>query len=341
MMSAATRHSAEPRVRLQELCASDRMPVQSSTDRSRPQIRSSARGRRPACEPVDMLGPFEDAEVRTRADLLAAGMSGRAITDAVRSGAIKRVRRDRYVVAGASDPLVKAVRVGGRLGCVSALAAAGVWTHAPGRVHVQLDREASRLRSPLDRGEPLSRANRGPCVLHWRDLVEPGSAGLASVGIVDAMIEAVVCQHPWYSVAALDDALHRGLLSAAQLDAVFFHLPPRFQYLRPLLDARSQSGLESVFRMLLRSAGHDFEIQVPIRGVGRVDFVVAGRLVIETDGLGFHGEAERGRDYDRDLALAARGYIVMRLSYRQVMYEQAKVLRALAIAVANARTLAA
>jgi very-short-patch-repair endonuclease len=59
-----------------------------------------------------------------------------------------------------------------------------------------------------------------------------------------------------------------------------------------------------------------------IEGVGRVDVLVGDRLVLELDGYGFHATGESFEtDRRRDLALAARGYRVIRLSYRQVMFE--------------------
>jgi very-short-patch-repair endonuclease len=57
--------------------------------------------------------------------------------------------------------------------------------------------------------------------------------------------------------------------------------------------------------------------------------VIEGCVVVETDGRQNHeGSAEQARDYDRDMRLAARGYIVLRFNYRQVMFHRDEVMAA-------------
>jgi very-short-patch-repair endonuclease len=58
-----------------------------------------------------------------------------------------------------------------------------------------------------------------------------------------------------------------------------------------------------------------------------VDFCwVEAKLVVETDGFRYHsGRAAFEADRDRDLKLRALGYQVVRLSYRQVFEESARV----------------
>jgi very-short-patch-repair endonuclease len=46
------------------------------------------------------------------------------------------------------------------------------------------------------------------------------------------------------------------------------------------------------------------------------------RLVVEFDSFEFHGDrAAFGRDRERDAALAARGYLVIRVTWRQLVGE--------------------
>ncbi len=121
------------------------------------------------------------------------------------------------------------------------------------------------------------------------------------------------CQAPRDAIATLDSALHLRLVTEADLDAVFAHLPRRYRVLRRLVDGRAESGPETFVRLLLRSLGVPFDCQVRIDGVGRVDFLVAGWLVIECDSRAHHAgwEAQRA-DRARDLRLAARGYACIR-----------------------------
>jgi very-short-patch-repair endonuclease len=90
-------------------------------------------------------------------------------------------------------------------------------------------------------------------------------------------------------------------------------------------DGSSQSGIETLVRARLRARGVRCRTQVRIVGVGRVDIVVGDRLIIETDGREHHDSAEAfSADRRRDLRAQARGYLVVRLSYRQVMFEWAE-----------------
>ncbi|GAA1691834.1 hypothetical protein GCM10009792_09720 [Microcella alkalica] len=59
-------------------------------------------------------------------------------------------------------------------------------------------------------------------------------------------------------------------------------------------------------------------MQVVIPGVGRVDLVIEGRVVVEVDGREWH-RGEQERDYWRDLELARRGYVVVRVDYALVV----------------------
>ena len=59
----------------------------------------------------------------------------------------------------------------------------------------------------------------------------------------------------------------------------------------------------------------------PISGVGRVDFVVDGFLIIECDSRQFHEGWEKQRaDRRRDLAAAARGYFTLRVLAEDLLH---------------------
>lgn len=67
--------------------------------------------------------------IARRHELLAVGASARGLTAAVRGGHLIRVRRDHYALPGSAADIVQAVRVGGRITCVTALRSAGVGLH--------------------------------------------------------------------------------------------------------------------------------------------------------------------------------------------------------------------
>jgi very-short-patch-repair endonuclease len=149
------------------------------------------------------------------------------------------------------------------------------------------------------------------------------------VSIVDALAHAVLCQPPRAAIATIDSALHLGYVSATELGEVFRALPKRYRALQPLIDGRAESGPETLMRLLLRSLGCRVDVQVEFEGVGRVDLLVDGWLVIECDSREFHqGWEQRTRDHDRDLALAALGLVTLRVTAAQIMYRYEEVLQA-------------
>ncbi len=76
--------------------------------------------------------------------------------------------------------------------------------------------------------------------------------------------------------------------------------------------------------------------QVEIRGVGRVDFLVGERLVIEVDGREYHVDVERfENDRRRDALLSGLGFRVLRFSYEQVLRRWSEVAAAVFGAIAR------
>ncbi|MEL4356596.1 MULTISPECIES: endonuclease domain-containing protein [unclassified Luteococcus] len=87
------------------------------------------------------------------------------------------------------------------------------------------------------------------------------------------------------------------------------------------LCAWAESGTESLTRLRLQRHGVLLQTQVQIGQIGRVDLLVGERLIIEVDSRAHHtGEENYRKDRERDLQLRALGYIVVRLTYEQVMY---------------------
>lgn len=264
----------------------------------------------------------------TRGQLLASGLTSRGITAAVRAGALIRCRRDHYLTPDAPDELVRAVRVGGRLTCLSLLRSCGVFVQTVGPLHVHVPPNSARLRSPHDRRRTLASAPRGVRV-HWTPLLRPPSQS-TTVSAVDALIHAVLCQPPRAAVATLDSALRCGVVAARDLDAIFGGLPRRYRVLRRLMDPRVESGPETLVGLMLRGIGCSYVPQVRFPGIGGVDFVVDGWLVIECDSAAHHGTwAQHERDRRRDAQLATLGYHSLRLTARVIMDEPELALAAI------------
>lgn len=249
---------------------------------------------------------IDDPAVLTTAQLHRRGVTPSRIEHAVATGDLVRVRRGWYALRHADPSTLAAVRAGGRLSCISLLALHGAWARDDGRVHVR-----------VARGRAVRRASE--VRLHWtRDSLELEHAHDTPL---DAIACAVECLDLRHAIASIDSCLHLGIVSEYELAARLRDSALGRRVLA-LCDPLAESGLESLTRLALHSARIRCRSQVVIPGIGRVDLLVGDRLVIELDGAAWHGGvADFERDRARDRALLARGYAVMRATYRQVMFQ--------------------
>ena len=244
--------------------------------------------------------------VASTSRLLSLGFTNRALSRAVTKGSVLRVRQGWYALPDVSPDVATAARVGGSLGCVSALRRAGVWLPADSRIHVSVSQHASRLRTD------------GASVVHWSRFAHPDAPAI--VPVADALAQAALCLPREFALVALDSALNKKLVTTHELERSFSRLPLKARHLLSLCDATSQSGLETLARHRLKRWRMRVRTQMKISGVGRVDVLIGERLVLELDGRGFHDDdTSFEEDRRRDLELHRLGYIVIRLSYRQVM----------------------
>lgn len=261
--------------------------------------------------------------IRT-ARLLAEGWSERRIRSAVDSGVLERMRPGAYVLPGLPEPCRSAARLQGRVTCVSALALLGVFVLEVDGVHVHVPRTASRLPPP---DGTIRR-------VHRRRLLRSPHPDALLVEPIDAVAEAVRCQPPRAGVATIDSALNRGVIRVDELDELFAALPVRYRPLRRLVDGRAEAGAESLVRLIARSLGCRIELQVNIDGVGRVDLLLDGWLILECDSRAFHSEwSVQRNDRRRDLEAARRGYVTFRVIAEDVFLRPDAVREALAALV--------
>lgn len=261
------------------------------------------------------------AFTRSRAELLNEGLNGRTLTAAVRDGHVLRPRNGVYLAASVDPFSLAAARLGGRVTCVTELSRIGVFVLEQAGVHVHIARSTSRTPGRKV-GSMVSR--------HWQRLARNPHPSSCAVEPFDAVLHAVRCQTPRAAVATLDSALRLGVVRADELDELFGFLPRRYRVLRALLDPRAESGPESLMRLLLRQLGYRFEVQVQIEGVGRVDFVVDGWLIVECDSQEHHSSWKaRRKDLRRDQAAAARGMATYRAIAEDIMWNDHDVRAAL------------
>lgn len=261
------------------------------------------------------------------------------------------MRKGHFAVPGAPIDVVRAVRIGGVVTATSASRALGLWTPPdpipeerrdafgrrvfPNRLQVAVPSTAGRLRSPDDSRLPFDPSSA--VVLHW---TPPNSLlGTEATRIASPMLlvhHAFLSLPPERALAILDSALHLRFLRVADLPAIAAALP---SHLRPVVmaaDPRAESGTETIARYFLRLLGLDVEPQVRIDDLGKVDLVVEGRLIVETDGREWHdGDTAFEEDRRRDLIAARSRYRVLRFTWYQVLFRwpdvEAAVLAALAV----------
>ena len=127
-------------------------------------------------------------------------------------------------------------------------------------------------------------------------------------------------------------------LDPRDLDDLFDSLPRRFRVLRPLIDGRAQSDPETLVRLMARSLGCRVDLQVGFDGVGFVDLVIDGWLVVECDSRAFHESwAQQLKDRRRDRVLARMGCNVLRLTAEDILYRPDEVFASLRGLVRGAR----
>lgn len=100
--------------------------------------------------------------------------------------------------------------------------------------------------------------------------------------------------------------------------------------LRGLIESRSESGAESLMRVLFRALGCHVDVQVSLPGVGRVDLIIDGWLIVECDSKAYHEDwKSQLRDRRRDIAAAGLGYTTIRPVAEDIYYRADEILVAM------------
>lgn len=182
--------------------------------------------------------------------------------------------------------------------------------------------QKTHLSVAYNRGMHPSKLRRFDDVCIHRELIisdEERRTHVASIGTV--LERVLVCMPLKVSLPMLDAARNRGLYDVSTLT-----MPPtgsRLPHLKEALSLssdRARSILETVARLQLIDMGLTPQVGVWIEGVGEVDMIILGFIVIEVDGWTFHSSKEqREKDLKRDRELLRRGYVVLRFTYDDVM----------------------
>ncbi|QCR18642.1 hypothetical protein C1N71_03570 [Agrococcus sp. SGAir0287] len=261
--------------------------------------------------------------------LRARGFGRADVVEARRRGGLRKVRRGWCAVPDADADAVAAVRVRGQATCITAARALGLWTVDDGRLHVAVPGNGSRL-NPRQEGAPP--AHHDPTVVvHWR--ARTAAPTMARQPLRDVLVHVAECQPPDLALAVLDSAVRQGRCSLGWLRRVLSD-SARGRELATVVDGSADAGGESIVRWRLRAARVRAIPQFRVEGLGRRDFLVGERLIVEIDGREHHALVEgfaRDRWLDRELQL--RGYDVLRFTYAEILHDWDRVLATIMRAV--------
>lgn len=244
--------------------------------------------------------------VATTQELLSAGVRKRDLAHALQDGQVLRPTRGIYTVA--RPPLALLVRKGwgAELTCASALRHFNLPARtAPSGLHLALPATHS-----TGRGH-----RRLPQRAHAHYF-----GRMPALTERDALDTASRCLTPLGQLIAIDQALNRGTLLASDLN-LFTHTPrARLGWLIDHCDAGAGSPPEAIARVALVEAGLHVRTQVSIPFLGRVDFLIDHRVIVEGDGHTYHMDEQafsRDRARDRE-ALARWGLPTLRFTRHDV-----------------------
>lgn len=248
------------------------------------------------------------------------GLTRQQLAAEVNTGRIRRLRAGVFASHTVAADIVAAAAHGGTLTCEAALRHYDIWTIAAEPVpHVWMGTDG-RVHPHDDCA----------CVSHF--FQGPTRFGLASVEM--ALLHVFRCVGDEAFFASFESAWRKRRLPRAARARIRAELPASARWLVDFARADADSGLESLVRLRMHLLGIRLDCQVLIDGVGRVDFVIDGRLIVEVDGKENHASSERRhKDLVRDAAASRLGYETLRFDYAQIIYDwpavQASILNAL------------
>ena len=310
-------------------------------------------------DPVEHLRACGGSDgLATTADLRAAGVASAALSRAVAAGRLVRVLPRVYglhpLAPWPARPLVDGVLVPAARRRVRAVTLSrGPWARASGRTAALLhgwpllvEPRAVEVAVPhggrlLERAGARSTTTRGHRVAL---LPVGGLAPLPAQPARETALELLRTRPLLEAVVAVDSALRARAVAAEQL-AVALDAgagvtgAARARRALGLCDARAESVLESVARVLFLRAGlPGLSTQRTLLAGGRVVRVDVlfehARLVVELDGSRWH--AEPARDRLRDNALVSAGWRVLRYTWADVVHDGDRVVAEVAAALSVA-----
>jgi very-short-patch-repair endonuclease len=251
------------------------------------------------------------------------GLDRSEVARLLRSGDLVRPARGVVALPDADARLVAAASLDAVVSCASAADLHGVpLLDRPRRLHLTVPRGANGRRLPSG------------VVLHRRDV--PGLDGVTTLARTAA--DCLRCLPELAALAVVDGVLARGVPRAEVADQLGGRGAAEPRRLLALADGRAQAPGETVARLATARAGLPVQPQVMIAGIGWVDLLVDGWIVVEIDGRTYHSdEAAFANDRWRDAELTIGGYAVLRFPHALVVRHPEHVVATVRRLVARGR----
>ena len=258
-----------------------------------------------------------------------AGLTGPDLGRLRHLGVVGRPRIGWYTDPHLPEHALRALRVGGVLGCVSAAESYGIFVPEglDGRAHVSVAPDSTRMRRADDERRHVHAGEDGAVRLHWERRLEPVRGW--RVSSADALLQMARCTTVRWLTAAIDSArnatggaplmteqstaLLRGALSAHQVPAV------------DRSDPWAESAGETFIRLELEDRRIPRRIQAWLTSLYRADVLVDEWLPVESDGVKHHSGRAVVRDRERDAVLAYLGRQPLRFTHTSAVRETAYV----------------
>ena len=280
--------------------------------------------------------------VVTHEQLIAIGFSRDMIHQRVRAGVLRPLHRGVYLVGPVIlqlAPDIAAVFACGERSYLSHAPSAHVWILTPYLPKPATPEVTVVGRDPRPPGIRVHRVGR----LHPDETTTYNNIPITTP--VRTLLDLAPSLTPRELERSLAEGLRRRILRAPSLIALLARHPgrPGVPALRRLLEADpafTRSELEERFLALVREAGLPEPEANARLGPYEIDFLWREeRVAVELDGWDFHSDrAAFETDRRRDAELVARGYRVVRITWRQVRDEPVAIAARLAAALAHQGT---
>jgi very-short-patch-repair endonuclease len=275
--------------------------------------------------------------VITRQQLLRLGFSGRAIDLRIQRGRLHRIHAGVFAVGRPTltqeGYFIAAVLACGEHALLSHMSAAVHWRilrRAAGSIHVTVPAG----QAPRRPGITVHR--RAGVTAAWRD-------GIPLTSVVDTIVDIAPGLSDTHLERAINEAVNRDLVDPERLRAALPRGRVGAPRLARLLDRDTYVTTDTILeqhmaRIALRAGLPKPKAQLQL-GTARVDFVWPElKLIVEADSLRFHRTTLQQRaDGLRDQRHAAGGFLPLRFTHYQIMFEPDHVERTIRAVVANRR----